>query len=81
MAKVLYCRNLFPYTFVHNTEDYSKRLFFAFLNAVPYFAGGTADVVSYLSQLILIILNIPVITHLTCMVSEISTVPHHCGKK
>ena len=45
--------------------------FFVFLNVIAYFVGRIADVIGYLSQLVSIIVNMPVIALLTRMMSAI----------
>ena len=47
--------------------------FFVFLNMIAYFMGKIADVIGYLSQLVSIIVNMPVIALLTHMMSAIWT--------
>ena len=47
--------------------------FFVFLNVVAYFIGRIADIIGYLSQLISIIVNMPVIALITRMLSAIWT--------
>ena len=47
--------------------------FFVFLNVVAYFIGRIADIIGYLSQLISIIVDMPVIALITRMLSAIWT--------